>query len=121
MVSVLIALAVALLPAARGAASMPPDAGPPGLAVAEPMHDCCPDEADPCDQGAKHCAFMTACVCFSFTAASYWQLVLPASAAASVPLPASAALPARAVGPPFRPPRGWLSAEARSAGRQPVV
>lgn len=103
--AVLIAVAVALLPAARGVASTLPDAGPASISVAEPMHDCCPDEADPCDKGAQSCAFMAACVCSGFWAAAYLHLVLPSGISASVSLPASAALPARGVGPPFRPPR----------------
>lgn len=104
--AVLIAIAVAVLPAARSFASMLPDAGPPAISGGEPMHDCCPDEANPCDKGAQGCAFMAACVCSGFWVASYFHLVLPSSASASVSLPASVALPARPVGPPFRPPRG---------------
>jgi len=84
---------------------MLPDAGPPAISAVEPMHDCCPDEGNPCDKSAQSCAFMAACVCSGFWAASYVHLAFPLSASVSVSLPASAALHARAVGPPFRPPR----------------
>src|SRR5262245_15969035 len=105
--AVLISVAVAILPAAGAAAFKLPDAGMTDMSAAEPMHNCCPDEDNPCDKSAHDCKFMAMCVlkCLNFWAASFSYVALPKTDKAAISLPVNAALHAHAVGPPFRPPR----------------
>jgi hypothetical protein len=107
ILAVLIAVAVAILPALAGAAFKLPAAGIAEMSVAEPMHNCCPDESNPCDRQVQDRTCMATCVlnCFNFWSAPFTYLTLPPTDLTAVSLPATAALQARAVGPPFRPPR----------------
>ncbi len=105
--AVVIAVAVAVLPAAGGAAIKLPEAGPTEMSAAEPMHDCCPDAMNPCDKSAQDCPFMAGCVLKSFSlwTTTFSHFTLPPTDVPVLSLAAIAALHARAVGPPLRPPR----------------
>jgi hypothetical protein len=105
--AILIAVAVAILPTAKAFAFIAPDIGMTEMSAAEPMHDCCPDETNPCDKKVDGCAFMTACVlkCFSFWTASFSVVENRPTDLAVLPFPVSAALHERVIGPLFRPPR----------------
>src|SRR5262245_8903545 len=109
--AVLITVAVAILPAAGWAAFKLPGADSAEMSIGEPMAgepmDCFPHESNPCDKSMQDCPFMAACVlkCFNFWAPSFMHLAPPGTDLAAVSLPTTAELSARAVGPPFRPPR----------------
>src|SRR4051794_2211872 len=96
----LIALSVAILPAAGGAAMVQKSAE---ISVSGPMHDCCPGQTDQ----AMDCASMAGCAlkCFGFSGPMVSELGVPAMLARALPLPASQAVHSRAAAPPFRPPR----------------
>jgi hypothetical protein len=64
------ALAVAVLPAAGGAAVNAKSYHATEMTAAEPMDDCCPHAANGCDKAAHECTSMATCAlhCFSFMA-----------------------------------------------------
>lgn len=100
VLALLIALSVALLPAAGGAvaASSP---------VAIEHSDCCPSADTPCDKAMDGCASMAPCAlkCFSLTATPLTAMAVPAPVRAVLPMRvAEHPDPQRGV-PPFRPPR----------------
>jgi hypothetical protein len=103
--TLLIALAVAMLPAAGGAGVKSP--APAGMSAMEDMPDCCPQKADPCEKAMVDCAAMATCTlkCFSFVGAASSIIVFP-STFASMTIPFAANSFASQTGsPPFRPPR----------------
>jgi hypothetical protein len=101
LLALLVALSVAMLPAAGGAAMVQK---PAETSVSEPMHDCCPGHTDQ----AMDCASMAGCAlkCFSFSGYVVSELGAPLMLARVLPVRASQAVHSRAVAPPFRPPRG---------------
>ena len=107
ILALVVAVAVAVLPTAGGAAFKLKSADTVEMTASEPMHDCCPDQAAPCDKSARDCMSMAACAVhsFNFATVSFSSLTLPSGHLDRVPLLASAALRSHAVGPPFRPPR----------------
>jgi len=106
IVAVLVALSVALLPAA-GAALKPESAATMDMSAsmsgADPMDDCCPPAANPC----ADCGSMAVCAlkCFSFMSGSVSPVVYPASPALIMVPFDSAAFRSQTHPPPFRPPR----------------
>jgi hypothetical protein len=101
----LIALSVALLPAAGGAGGKSP--APAGMSVMEDMPDCCPHKANPCEKAMDDCAAMATCAlkCCSFAGTALPIIVFP-STFASLTIPLAANPFASQTGsPPFRPPR----------------
>jgi hypothetical protein len=105
ILALLIALSVALLPAAGGAGVKSSE--PADMSVMEGMPDCCPQNADPCAKAMDHCASMATCAlkCFSFAGAASSIIVFP-STFASMTIPLAANPFASQTGsPPFRPPR----------------
>jgi len=106
ILALLIALSVAMLPAAAGAR---PSVKPTDLTAMSAMEDmdCCPHKANPCDKGMDDCASMAACAlkCFSFATPSFSSIVF---SSASAKMPASIAsnpFASQTGSPPFRPPR----------------
>ena len=104
ILALLIALSVALLPAAGGAGVGSP--APAGMSAMEDMPDCCPQKADPCEKAMDNCGTMATCAlkCFSFVGTS--SIVVFPSTFASMAIPLAANPFASQPGsPPFRPPR----------------
>jgi hypothetical protein len=103
----LIAVSVAMLPAAGGAAFKlkPPDITE--TSGSEPEHACCPPATDPCDMAMDGCGSMAACAlkCFSFAAGLASPLTYGWTLAGSLPLLESNGLHSQTGSPPFRPPR----------------
>jgi hypothetical protein len=107
----IVALSVAMLPVAGTAAiavntaemTMPAAAQSADVPMAM---DCCPDPAEPCDQGGK-CQSMASCTQPSLGIANISVSGLTYSLVAGSPLPVlvDSAAPLRAGSPPFRPPR----------------
>jgi len=103
--AVLIAVSVAMLPAASGAAFKlkPTDmTAISDMSVSEAMDDCCPH---PCDKAVGDCLSMAACACFGFAPTSFYQLVHPLVVASMMPAFASGVFRTQTGHPPFRPPR----------------
>jgi len=100
LIAVLVALSVAMLPAAGGLAMVQKQTE---TAVSEPMHDCCPGQQDK----AMDCGSMAGCAlkCFSFAPGLIAELLVPVSFASAVPLGANRSVPSQPGALPFRPPR----------------
>jgi hypothetical protein len=105
ILALLIALAVALLPAAGGAGVKSP--APAGMSVMEDMPDCCPQKDDPCDKAMDNCASMATCAltCFSFAGTASSIIVFPSTFARMTASFAANPLSSQTGSPPFRPPR----------------
>ena len=71
ILALLVALSVALLPAAAGAGVSVKSPAQADMSAMEDMHDCCP-KANPCDKAMDDCGTMATCAlkCFSFAATS---------------------------------------------------
>jgi hypothetical protein len=105
ILALLIALAVALLPAAGGAGVKSP--APAGMSVMEDMPDCCPYKADPCEKAMDNCGTMATCAlkCFSFAGTASSIIVSPSTFASITISFAANPLSSQTGSPPFRPPR----------------
>jgi uncharacterized membrane protein len=106
ILALLIALSVALLPAAGGAGVSVKSPAPAGMSAMEDMPDCCPQKADPCEKAMDNCGTMATCAlkCFSFVGTS--SVVVFPSTFASMTIPSAVnPLSSQTVSPPFRPPR----------------
>jgi hypothetical protein len=103
ILAVLIALSVAMLPAAGSAKS--PE--PADMSMMEDMTDCCPHKANPCEKAMDDCAAMATCVlkCFSFTGTSSSKIVFPSTFAKMAAFFANNPFSSQTGSPPFRPPR----------------
>src|SRR5215472_3423310 len=106
ILAMLIALSLALLPAAAGAAFTLKAQDATEMSAAEPMHDCCPPKANPCDKTTDDCGSMAACAmkCFGYSGDASPLVYLPTHADA-VPLFESGDFHSQTGSPPFRPPR----------------
>jgi hypothetical protein len=104
ILALLIALSVALLPAAGGAGIKSP--APAGMSVMEDMPDCCPHNANPCQKGMDDCAAMATCAlkCFSFAGISS-IVVFPLAFVRMTASFAANPFSSQTGSPPFRPPR----------------
>jgi len=106
ILALLVALSVALLPAASGAGVSVKSPAPAGMSAMEDMPDCCPQKADPCEKAMDNCGTMATCAlkCFSFVGTS--SIVVFPSTFASMTIPSAAnPLSSQTGSPPFRPPR----------------
>ena len=105
ILALLIALSVAMLPAAGGAGVKSP--APAGMSVMEDMPDCCPHKADPCEKAMDDCAAMATCAlkCFSFAATASSIIVFPSTLASMMTPFAANPFASQTGSPPFRPPR----------------
>ncbi len=113
ILALLVALSVAMLPAAAGAGvssksphradmSMTKD-----MSMTEAMPDCCPHMANPCDRAMDDCGTMAGCVLksFSFAGTSSSIIVFPAIFAKVIAPIERNPLSSQTGTPPFRPPR----------------
>jgi hypothetical protein len=102
--ALLIALSVAMLPA-RAAAFKVTSQDATEMSASEPMHDCCPPAANPCDK--DDCGSMAVCAstCFVYAGGVASLLVYPTMLAGVMPVLSSGAGPSQLGSPPFRPPR----------------
>lgn len=102
--ALLIAVSVAMLPAAGAAAFKVTSQEPSEISASEPMHDCCPPAANPC---CDDCGSMAVCAstCFVYASGVASPLVYPTMLAGVMPLLSSGAWPSHLGSPPFRPPR----------------
>jgi hypothetical protein len=107
ILAVLIAWAVAMLPAAGGAGVSVKSPEPADMSMMEDMTDCCPHKANPCEKAMDDCAAMATCVlkCFSFTGTSSSNIVFPSTFAKMTTSFAANPFSSQAGSPPFRPPR----------------
>jgi hypothetical protein len=105
-VVLLIALSVAMLPAAgsAGVSIKPPQAA--SMSMMEDMPECCPPKADPCEKAMDGCGAMATCAlkCFGFVGTS--AVIIFASTFAEMTAQFAAnPFSSQASSPPFRPPR----------------
>jgi hypothetical protein len=119
MIALLIALSVAMLPAAGSAASVvksEPRAASEAMAkdmtmasdMSDVMDECCPDHANtkPCDQPNDQCPMAFCAVqLVNLASVDVFRFDFPITAATLLPLPADQVVSLHAGSPPFRPPR----------------
>src|SRR5438132_14091188 len=107
ILAALIALSVALLPAAGAGALKFQSQDMTEMSASEPMDDCCPHAASLCDKAMSDCTSMAACAvnCLSCASATSSALIYPMTLAVLMPLFESGLLHSQMGSPPFRPPR----------------
>ena len=112
ILALLIAASVAVLPAAGAAAFKLKSQDATEMSAGEsmqdePMHDCCPPEANPCDKAMDVCASMATCALKCFSGATFGSspLSFPLTLASVMPLFESGDFHSQTGSPPFRPPR----------------
>ena len=105
ILAILIALSVAILPAAGAAVVSSQSAAPEGMSMTDDM-DCCPHKANPCDK-ADDCGTMATCAlkCFSFAGTPSSIFVFPPTFAKMTASLAVNPFSSQTGTPPFRPPR----------------
>ena len=105
--ALLIAMSVAILPAAGSAAFKLKSQDATEMSAGESMHDCCPPAADPCDKAMDDCGTMATCAmkCFGYSAVASSPLSFPLAFAGVMPLFESGDFHSQTGSPPFRPPR----------------
>src|SRR5262245_34415038 len=103
----LIALSVALLPPMGTAGVNSKSHDMTEMSAVEPMDDCCPHAANPCDKADGQCSSMAACTinCLSFTGGASSPFIYPLTLAALLPPFEGGVLLSQIGSPPFRPPR----------------
>jgi len=106
IVAFLIALSVAMLPAAGSAAMSTKSPEVAGIDVTDDMSDCCPHKVSPCEKTMDDCGAMATCAlkCFSFLGTSA-VIVCPSAFAKMTASFAANPFSSQAGSPPFRPPR----------------
>jgi hypothetical protein len=106
IIAFLIALSVAILPAAASAGVSVKSLEAAGISTMEDMPDCCPHKANACEKGMDDCASMATCAvkCFSFVGTSS-IIVFPSTFVKVADSLAADALSSQTGSPPFRPPR----------------
>ena len=106
IVTLLIALSVALLPAAASAGVSVKSPEAAGVSMTEDMPDCCPHRASPCDMATDVCGAMATCAlkCFSFMG-TFAVIVFPSAFAKMTASFTANPFCSQAGSPPFRPPR----------------
>jgi hypothetical protein len=107
ILALLIALSVAMLPAAGAAGMKSKSPEPSDMSSLEDMLDCCPHKANPCDQAVDDCRAMATCAlkCLSFAGASSSIIVFPFAFAKMAVSFAGNSFSSQIGSPPFRPPR----------------
>jgi hypothetical protein len=105
--ALLIAASVALLPAAGAAAFKLKSQDATEMSATEPMHDCCPPEANPCDKAMDDCGTMATCAvkCFSCSTFASSPLSFPLQLAGVMAPFECSDFHSQTGSPPFRPPR----------------
>jgi hypothetical protein len=106
IVALLIALSVAILPAAGSVGVSAKSLETAVTSATEDMPDCCPPKANPCEKAMDDCAAMATCVlkCFSFLVPSA-VIVFPSAFAKMTASFTANPFCSQASSPPFRPPR----------------
>jgi hypothetical protein len=106
IVALLIALSVAILPAAASAGMTVKSPEAAGISTAEGMPDCCPHKVNPCGKVMDDCAAMATCAlkCFSFVETSA-VIIFPSAFAKMTASFATDRFSSQTGSPPFRPPR----------------
>jgi hypothetical protein len=106
ILALLVALSVAMLPAAAGAGVSVKSPAQADMSAMEDMHDCCP-KANPCDKAMDDCGTMATCAlkCFSFAGTSLSIIAFPSISAAMTAAFFSNPFSSQMGSPPFRPPR----------------
>jgi hypothetical protein len=107
ILALLIALSVAMLPAAGSAGVSSKSPAPTDVSMMDEMHDCCPPEANPCNHAMDNCGSMATCAlkCFSFAGTSSSVIVFPAAFAKMIAPLEHNPFSSQTRAPPFRPPR----------------
>ena len=117
ILALLIAMSVAILPAAGAAPFKLKSQDATEMSASEPMydepmhdepmHDCCPPAANPCDRAMDDCGTMATCAlkCFSYSTGASSPLSFPLTLASVMPLFESSDFHSQTGSPPFRPPR----------------
>jgi hypothetical protein len=105
ILALVIALSVAMLPAAGGAGVKSPESV--DMSMMEDMTDCCPHKANPCEKAMDDCAAMATCVlkCFNFAGTLSSIIVFPSACAKMATFFANNPFSSQTGSPPFRPPR----------------
>lgn len=77
------------------------------MSAAEPMHECCPPAANPCDKAMDDCGTMATCAvkCFSCSTFTSSPLSFPLTLAGVMSPFESGDFHSQTGSPPFRPPR----------------
>jgi hypothetical protein len=106
IVALLIALSVAIVPAAGSVGVSAKSLETAVTSTTEDMPDCCPPKANPCEKAMDDCAAMATCVlkCFSFLVPSA-VIVFPSAFAKMTASFVANPFSSQAGSPPFRPPR----------------
>ena len=104
VLALLVALSVAMLPAAAGAGVSVKSPAKADMSAMEDMHDCCPN---PCDKAMDDCGTMATCAlkCFSFAGTSSSIITFSASFAKMIAPLEHNPFSSQTGAPPFRPPR----------------
>src|SRR3979490_662571 len=104
ILALLIALSVAMLPAAGGTGVGLKSADMTDMSAMG--HDCCPPNSDPCDKAMGDCSSMAACAlkCFSFSAALFSTVVFRSILPSVAPQFESHLFRSQIGSPPFGPP-----------------
>jgi hypothetical protein len=107
LLAALISLSVTMLPAAGGLAVKSISHDAMEMSADEPMDDCCPHAANPCDKAMGDCTSMATCPlkCFSFAGSDSSPHVYPGTLANVLPWLESNSFRSQTSSPPFRPPR----------------
>jgi hypothetical protein len=107
ILALLIALSVAILPAAAAAGVSVKSLGAVGISMTDDMSDCCPHKANPCGKAMDECAAMATCAlkCFSFAGTISATLIFPSTFVKLAASFAADRLSSQTGSPPFRPPR----------------
>ncbi len=109
IIAVVIAISVAMLPAAGSASigTKSSDEVSVSADMSMAVDDCCPDHTKPCDQGGDQCQSMASCVhqTFSFLNLAVSQITYPLVLGDELFVLVDQAVPLHATGAPFRPPR----------------
>jgi hypothetical protein len=105
--ALLIAVSVAVLPAAGAAAFKLKSQDATEMSAAEPMHDCCPPAANPCDKAMDDCGTMATCAlkCFGCSTLASSPLSFPLKFVGVMSPFESNDFHSQIGRPPFRPPR----------------
>jgi hypothetical protein len=106
ILALLVALSVAMLPAAGGAGISSKSPEPADMSMTDDMSDCCPHKTNPCEKAMDDCATMATCAlkCFSFAGTSS-MIVFPSTSARVTLSFAGNPFSSQTGSPPFRPPR----------------
>ena len=107
ILAILIAVSVALLPAAAGAAFKMQAAQAMEISATQQMDDGCPGHASPGNKAADDCTSMAACAinCFNFVGHDAVVLAAPPAATTIGPMLPDQIAASQPASPPFRPPR----------------